>query len=58
MSESITRQMCRALDQSTCGNEQTLREIYMLQAKVTTIGNSVGIILPKEVMAKLRVKFG
>lgn len=30
----------------------------MLQAKVTTVGNSVGIILPKEVMAKLRVKKG
>lgn len=30
----------------------------MIQTKVTTIGNSVGIVLPKEVMGKLHLKKG
>ncbi len=30
----------------------------MIKAKVTTVGNSVGLVLPKEVLAKLRVKKG
>jgi putative addiction module antidote len=30
----------------------------MLQAKVTTVGNSVGIVLPKEALLKLRLKKG
>lgn len=30
----------------------------MYHAKVTTIGNSAGIVLPKEVLAKLRVDKG
>ena len=30
----------------------------MIQAKITTIGNSVGIILPKEALAKLKVQKG
>ncbi len=30
----------------------------MIQAKITTVGNSVGLILPKEALAKLRVKKG
>lgn len=30
----------------------------MIQAKVTTVGNSVGIVLPKEVMGKLHLKKG
>jgi len=30
----------------------------MIHAKVTTIGNSLGLVLPKEALAKLRVKKG
>lgn len=30
----------------------------MAKAKITTIGSSAGIVLPKEVMAKLRVEKG
>lgn len=30
----------------------------MIQAKVTTIGNSLGLVLPKEALAKLHVKKG
>ena len=30
----------------------------MLQVKLTTIGNSVGIVLPKEALAKLKVGKG
>jgi len=30
----------------------------MLQAKVTTIGNSMGIVLPKEALNKLKVNKG
>lgn len=30
----------------------------MLQVKLTTIGNSVGIVLPKEALAKLKVSKG
>ncbi|MGF7174646.1 AbrB/MazE/SpoVT family DNA-binding domain-containing protein [Azospirillum doebereinerae] len=30
----------------------------MLALKVTTIGNSVGVVLPKEMTAKLKVKEG
>nr|WP_085552461.1 AbrB/MazE/SpoVT family DNA-binding domain-containing protein [Azospirillum agricola] len=30
----------------------------MLALKVTTIGNSVGVVLPKEVTAKLKVEKG
>lgn len=30
----------------------------MLKAKVTTIGNSMGIVLPKEALTKLRVGKG
>lgn len=30
----------------------------MLKAKVTTVGSSAGIILPKEIMAKLHVEKG
>jgi len=30
----------------------------MLKVKVTTIGNSMGIVLPKEVLAKLRAEKG
>lgn len=29
-----------------------------MQLKITTIGNSVGVILPKELLEKLRVKKG
>lgn len=30
----------------------------MTRLKVTTVGNSVGVVLPKEVLAKLRVEKG
>ncbi len=30
----------------------------MLKVKVTTVGNSVGIVLPKEALAKLKVDKG
>jgi putative addiction module antidote len=30
----------------------------MLQLKVTTVGNSTGIVLPKEALARLKVKKG
>lgn len=30
----------------------------MLKSKITTIGNSAGIVLPKEIMSKLRVGKG
>ncbi|MBY0375973.1 MAG: AbrB/MazE/SpoVT family DNA-binding domain-containing protein [Bryobacteraceae bacterium] len=30
----------------------------MLKAKITTIGNSVGVILPKELVAKLKLEKG
>lgn len=30
----------------------------MAHLKVTTVGNSIGIVLPKEVLAKLRVEKG
>jgi putative addiction module antidote len=30
----------------------------MVKLKLTTVGNSVGIILPKELLAKLRVEKG
>ena len=30
----------------------------MLKAKVTTVGSSAGIILPKEIMAKLHIEKG
>lgn len=30
----------------------------MIQVKVTTIGNSLGLILPKEALAKLHIKKG
>ncbi len=30
----------------------------MTQLKVTTIGNSVGVVLPKDLLAKLRVSKG
>jgi putative addiction module antidote len=33
-------------------------EIPMAQLKVTTVGNSTGVVLPKEVLAKLRVEKG
>lgn len=30
----------------------------MIQAKVTTVGNSLGLVLPKEALARLHVKKG
>ena len=30
----------------------------MLRLKVTTVGNSAGVVLPKELLAKLRVEKG
>ena len=30
----------------------------MLKSKITTVGNSTGVVLPKEILAKLRVKKG
>jgi putative addiction module antidote len=30
----------------------------MIKLKVTTVGNSAGVVLPKELLAKLRVKKG
>ncbi len=30
----------------------------MLKAKVTTVGSSTGVVLPKEILAKLRVEKG
>lgn len=30
----------------------------MIQAKITTVGNSLGLILPKEALTKLHVKKG
>jgi putative addiction module antidote len=30
----------------------------MIQAKITTVGNSLGLVLPKEALAKLHVKKG
>jgi putative addiction module antidote len=30
----------------------------MIKVKVTTVGNSVGIVLPREVLGKLRVQKG
>ena len=30
----------------------------MVRLKVTTVGNSVGVVLPKELLAKLRVQKG
>lgn len=30
----------------------------MLKTKVTTVGNSTGVVLPKEILAKLRVDKG
>jgi putative addiction module antidote len=34
------------------------KHVTIAQAKVTTVGNSVGITLPKEVLARLRVGKG
>jgi putative addiction module antidote len=34
------------------------RHIHISTVKLTTVGNSVGITLPKEVLAKLRVSKG
>ena len=34
------------------------KRVTIAQAKVTTVGNSVGITLPKEVLARLRVGKG
>lgn len=34
------------------------KHVTIATAKVTTVGNSVGITLPKEVLAKLRVSKG
>jgi len=33
-------------------------ELLMISLKLTTVGNSVGVILPKEVLARLRVEKG
>ena len=33
-------------------------EVVMSVLKVTTVGNSVGVILPKEILERLRVKRG
>ena len=33
-------------------------EVWMSVLKVTTVGNSVGVILPKEILERLRVKKG
>jgi putative addiction module antidote len=30
----------------------------MLEVKVTTVGNSVGVVLPKEALARMRAKKG
>ena len=30
----------------------------MLKSKITTVGSSTGVVLPKEIMAKLRVEKG
>ncbi len=30
----------------------------MLKSKITTVGSSTGVVLPKEIIAKLRVKKG
>ena len=35
-----------------------MQEPPMTTLKITTIGNSVGVILPKEVLARLRVEKG
>ena len=32
--------------------------LFMLKLRVTTIGNSVGVVLPREVLARLRVGKG
>jgi putative addiction module antidote len=35
-----------------------LLEVFMSVLKVTTVGNSMGVILPKEILERLRVKRG
>ena|SRR5919205_359814 len=35
-----------------------VEEVQMSVLKVTTVGNSVGVILPKEILERLRVKRG
>lgn len=40
------------------GPQRRDEEIWMSVLKVTTVGNSVGVILPKEILERLRVKRG
>ena len=37
---------------------EAIEEDFMSVLKVTTVGNSVGVILPKEILERLRVKRG
>lgn len=48
--------MLVAGDYNVCYNGQ--KGIVMANLKVTTIGNSIGVVLSKEVLAKLRVAKG
>lgn len=40
------------------GNISQLGKAAMTQLKVTTIGNSVGVVLPKDLLTRLRVSKG
>ena len=43
---------------NTYHNAIRFRRSAMTQLKVTTVGNSVGVVLPKDLLAKLRVSKG
>ena len=41
----------------TCSNERS-NERAMIPLKLTTVGNSVAVVLPKEVLARLKIEKG
>ncbi len=59
--ERVTSRSSRGLLEiccNTCYNDAMNKHITISSAKITTIGNSVGITLPKEVLALLHVSKG
>lgn len=43
---------------ATCASYNNRYNGFMFTAKVTTVGNSLGIVLPREILARLRVEKG
>ena len=52
----IERQLLTGLD--TCAGYNVRYNACVFTAKVTTIGNSLGIVLPREILSRLRVDKG